>query len=48
MNKAEIDIIIMSVTTLIGLLTTIDPALNDNKVIQDLKSAIVSLQALGL
>ena len=48
MNKAEVDLLIMTVNSLINLVTFIDPALGDNKAIQDLKSALTSLQALGL
>jgi hypothetical protein len=48
MNKAEIDIIIMSLNSIISLLTTLDPALAQNKVVADLQAAISTLQALGI
>ena len=48
MTKTEIDIIIMSLNSIISLLTTLDPALAQNKVVVDLQAAIATLQSLGI
>ncbi len=48
MNKTEIDIIIMSLNSVISLVTALDPALAQNKVVQDIQAAITALQALGI
>jgi hypothetical protein len=48
MNKAELDIIIGTLTAVINMLVALDPALGQNKIIADLQAAIVALQALGI
>ena len=48
MNKVEIDMIIGVLTSVISLLTSIDPALGQNKIVMDIQAAISALQSLGL
>lgn len=48
MNKTEIDMIITTLTAVISLLTALDPAIGQSKVVQDIQAAIASLQALGI
>lgn len=48
MNKAEIDILIGIVKSLISFAEVLDSNLAQNKLVKDLNESIAALQALGL
>ncbi len=47
-NKAEIDLLLGVLNSVLEMLEGIDPALAQNKIVLDIHSAIKSLEALGL
>ena len=47
-SKAEIDLLLGVLNSVLAMLEGIDPAIAQNKVVLDIQSAIKSLQAIGL
>jgi hypothetical protein len=47
-SKAEVDLLIGVLNSILAMLEGIDPNLAQNKIVMDIQSAIKSLQAIGL